>query len=93
MCPCPVSTTAGRSVLACSRRRRGRRRGGAGRAGPTGPRGHCGGERVRRATVEQDQRREGAAAVAVGMRSPYLDRPRRWRRGAVDGEVTPGRLR
>jgi hypothetical protein len=69
MCPCPASTTAGRSVPACSRQRRGRRRGGAGRAGPTRPRGHCVGERVRRATVEQDQRREGAAAVAARRRS------------------------
>jgi hypothetical protein len=63
LCPCPASTTAG------SRRRRGRRRGGAGRAGPTGPRGHIGGERARRVTVEQDQRREGAAAVAARRRS------------------------
>jgi hypothetical protein len=23
----------------------------------------------------------------MGMRFPYLDRPRRWRRGVVDGEV------
>jgi hypothetical protein len=27
------------------------------------------------------------------MRFPYLDWPRRWRRDAVDGEVTFGRLR
>jgi hypothetical protein len=60
MCPCPASTSAGRSVPA-----RSRRRGGAGRAGPTGPREHFGGERARRATVERDQRWGGAAAVAA----------------------------
>jgi hypothetical protein len=69
MCPCPAETSAGRSVLARSRWRRGRRRGGAGRAGPTGPREHCGGQRARRATVEQDQRRGGAVAVAARRRS------------------------
>jgi hypothetical protein len=30
---------------------------------------------------------------AMGMRFPYLDRPWRWRRGAVDGEVNLGWLR
>jgi hypothetical protein len=29
----------------------------------------------------------------LGMRFPYLDWPRRWRRGAVDGEVELGWLR
>jgi hypothetical protein len=69
MCPYPASTTVSRSVPARSRRRLGRRWGGAGRAGPTGPREHCGGERARRATMERDQRRGGAAAVAARRRS------------------------
>jgi hypothetical protein len=60
---------AGHSVPARSHRRRGRRRGGAGRAGPTGPREHFGGERARRATVERDQRWGGAVAVAARRRS------------------------
>jgi hypothetical protein len=29
----------------------------------------------------------------LGMRFPYMDWPRRWRRGAVDGEVELGLLR
>jgi hypothetical protein len=71
MCPYPASTTAGRSAPVCSRRRRGRRQGGAGRAGPTGPRDCCGREHARQATVD-------------GANDGEVRRP--WRRVAVPGE-------
>jgi hypothetical protein len=49
---------------ACSRWR-----GGAGRAGPTEPRGCCGGERARWTTGKPSYRPGGATAVAVRRRS------------------------
>jgi hypothetical protein len=56
---------AGRPALALSCWRRGYWRGGAGRAGSTGPREQFGRGGARRATVEHDRRRGGAAAVAA----------------------------
>jgi hypothetical protein len=57
------------SAPARSRRRRGRRRGGPGLAQATGPREQFGRGGARRATVDHDRRRGGAAAVAAHRRS------------------------
>jgi hypothetical protein len=67
--PCPASTAAGRSAPARSRLRRGHRRGGTGRVGPTGPRELFGRGGARRARVEHDRRWGGAAAVTARRRS------------------------
>jgi hypothetical protein len=74
---------AGHSAPVRSRRRRGYRRGGAGRAGSTRPRELYGRGGARRATVEHDRRRGGAAAVAARRRS--------WRRAGEHGDLKRAR--
>jgi hypothetical protein len=87
MYPCPAPTAAGRSAPARSHRRRGRRRGGAGLARPTGCVESVGGGGARWAGAEHGWRRGGAAAVSGYQRS--------WRRTGEHGEPkrarAPGR--